>query len=189
MMADDDAFKENDQKHERHSLGDTVALRNGKGWKRPARANLLWESTMPTSGRQAQPSSTQTRKQERWARGPAPHRPWRARGDAYPGQHLVRDWPVLDRASSPRSTGALAPDGRCLIENKLDWSWTEFMSAAAVPRPVRHPLRHPRVALRQSMGRSQRQAHTRVGEAAGHGRFIVFHSYDDYTRTCRRRFR
>ncbi len=53
-----------------------------------------------------------------------------ARGERLPpGQHRVRDWPVLDLGIAPEveaTSWRLAVDG--LVENKLDWSWDDFLA-------------------------------------------------------------
>src|SRR5579871_1027618 len=46
-----------------------------------------------------------------------------------PGQHLVRDWPVLDLGIQPKvepERWQLTVDG--LVDMKLAWSWTDFMA-------------------------------------------------------------
>ncbi|HEY3918436.1 MAG TPA: sulfite oxidase-like oxidoreductase [Stellaceae bacterium] len=98
-----------------------------------------------------------------------------------PGQHLVRDWPVLDLGILPTvetKRWRLTVDG--LVETKLDWSWAEFMA-----QPQLHDVSDIHCVTAWSRYDNQWD-----GVSAKHlldlarpkpeARFIVFHSYDDY---------
>jgi DMSO/TMAO reductase YedYZ molybdopterin-dependent catalytic subunit len=99
-----------------------------------------------------------------------------------PGQHLVRDWPVLDLGILPEVEAKdwrLRVDG--LVENKLDWSWDEF-SAQPPFRDVsdihcvtawsRFDNRWDGVSAKHILA---------LAKPKPEARFVVFHSYDDYT--------
>ncbi len=65
-----------------------------------------------------------------------------------PGQHLVRDWPVLDlgvQPAVPVERWSLRIHGE--VEEQVSLDWTAFLSPAAVGQPVRHPLRDDVVAV------------------------------------------
>jgi DMSO/TMAO reductase YedYZ molybdopterin-dependent catalytic subunit len=106
-----------------------------------------------------------------------------ARGERLPpGQHLVRDWPVLDLGILPEievNDWRLRIDG--LVENKLDWSWGDFMAQPAfsdvsdihcVTAWSRFDNQWDGVSAKHilALAKPKPEAH-----------FIVFHSYDDYT--------
>jgi DMSO/TMAO reductase YedYZ molybdopterin-dependent catalytic subunit len=99
-----------------------------------------------------------------------------------PGQHLVRDWPVLDLGILPEvetKDWRLRIDG--LVENKLDWSWADFTA-----QPVFSDISDIHCVTAWSRFDNQWD-----GVSAKHilalvnplpqARFVVFHSYDDYT--------
>src|SRR5712671_5077883 len=104
------------------------------------------------------PDSKLTRTKQRWARegrfltGKA-SRPEQQR--LPPGQHLTRDWPVLDLGLTPQISRE---------RWRLDCLWRGRKAGVLGFRPVhgaaadkihfRHPLRDHVVALRQSMGRT-----------------------------------
>ena len=75
---------------------------------------------------------------ERWAaegRAPGRQHPGDATGRLPPGQHIVKDWPVLDLGILPEiSTSAwrLAVDGE--VEHRFDWDWAVLMAQPQVGR-------------------------------------------------------
>ncbi len=99
-----------------------------------------------------------------------------------PGQHLVRDWPVLDLGVVPSvepERWRLAVDG--LVETKLDWSWTEFRAQPqfrdvsdihCVTAWSRYDNQWDGVSAKHILG---------LAKPLSEARFVVFHSYDDYT--------
>jgi DMSO/TMAO reductase YedYZ molybdopterin-dependent catalytic subunit len=106
-----------------------------------------------------------------------------ARGERLPpGQHLVRDWPVLDLGVSPEVVTAdwqLRVDG--LVENALDWSWDEFL---AQPRFADVSDIHCVTAWSRFDNRwdgvSARHILALV-KPKPEARFVVLHAHDDYT--------
>ena len=69
-----------------------------------------------------------------------------------PGQRLVTDWPVLDLGAEPNVTPQkfrLDVDGA--VEQPVEPVARRIHGAAAGRKRVGHPLRHPVVALRQSV--------------------------------------
>lgn len=106
-----------------------------------------------------------------------------ARGERLPpGQHVVRDWPVLDLGVLPKVETAqwrVAVDG--LVEQKLDWSWAEFQAQPAfsdvsdihcVTAWSRFDNQWDGVSAKHILN---------LAKPAPEARFVVFHSYDDYT--------
>lgn len=99
-----------------------------------------------------------------------------------PGQHRVRNWPVLDLGIQPdvtADTWRLTIDG--LVETPLTWDWTAFRAQPAfqdlsdihcVTAWSRFDNMWEGVSARHIL------AMVRPTPAA---RFVVFHSYDDYT--------
>jgi DMSO/TMAO reductase YedYZ molybdopterin-dependent catalytic subunit len=121
---------------------------------------------------------------ERWAReGRLLTGGRSARGERLPpGQHLVRDWPVLDLGILPEvetKDWRLRVDG--LVEHALDWSWEEFLAQPAfsdvsdihcVTAWSRFDNQWDGVGARHILALAKPKAEAR---------FVVFHSYDDYT--------
>jgi DMSO/TMAO reductase YedYZ molybdopterin-dependent catalytic subunit len=106
-----------------------------------------------------------------------------ARGERLPpGQHLVRDWPVLDLGILPEVAAKdwrLRVDG--LVENTLDWSWDEFCAQPTfsdvsdihcVTAWSRFDNQWDGVGARHILA---------LAKPKPEARFVVFHSYDDYT--------
>lgn len=99
-----------------------------------------------------------------------------------PGQHLVRDWPVLDLGILPEIEAKdwrLRVDG--WVENKLDWGWDDFMAQPAfsdvsdihcVTAWSRYDNRWDGVSAKHILA---------LAKPKPEARFVVFHSYDDYT--------
>jgi DMSO/TMAO reductase YedYZ molybdopterin-dependent catalytic subunit len=99
-----------------------------------------------------------------------------------PGQHLVRDWPVLDLGALPEVEAKdwrIAVDG--LVENRLDWVWDAFMAQPAfsdvsdihcVTAWSRFDNQWDGVSARHILA---------LAKPKPEARFVVFHSYDDYT--------
>ena len=106
-----------------------------------------------------------------------------ARGERLPpGQHLVRDWPVLDLGIVPTiatEQWRLVVDG--LVEKPLDWSWAEFL---AQPQTEDVSDIHCVTAWSRFdnlwQGVSARHI-LALARPTAEARFVVFHSYDDYT--------
>ncbi|HKT18136.1 MAG TPA: sulfite oxidase-like oxidoreductase [Stellaceae bacterium] len=99
-----------------------------------------------------------------------------------PGQHRVRDWPVLDLGVVPKVELAewrLTVDG--LVESKLDWSWAEFR---AQPQFLDVSDIHCVTAWsrfdNQWEGVSAKHI-LALAKPLPEARFVVFHSFDDYT--------
>jgi DMSO/TMAO reductase YedYZ molybdopterin-dependent catalytic subunit len=106
-----------------------------------------------------------------------------ARGERLPpGQHLVRDWPVLDLGALPEVEAKdwrIAVDG--LVESRLDWGWDAFMAQPAfsdvsdihcVTAWSRFDNQWDGVSARHILA---------LAKPKPEARFVVFHSYDDYT--------
>ena len=78
------------------------------------------------------PDSKLTRSKRRWADEGRFLTGQQARPDAErlpPGQHLVRDWPVLDLGVTPnvpRERWTLDIDGA--VKNRLHWTWADFQA-------------------------------------------------------------
>jgi DMSO/TMAO reductase YedYZ molybdopterin-dependent catalytic subunit len=99
-----------------------------------------------------------------------------------PGQHLVRDWPVLDLGVVPSVEAQqwrLVVDG--LVETNLDWSWSDFRAQPqlseisdihCVTAWSRYDNRWDGVGAKQILA---------LAKPLPEARFVVFHSYDDYT--------
>lgn len=85
---------------------------------------------------QDRPKEKLLRSKEQWARDGRllTGRPDRARAERLPpGQHLVKNWPVLDLGIQPdvsRESWRLAIGG--LVENALEWDWAAFMAQPQV---------------------------------------------------------
>ena len=99
-----------------------------------------------------------------------------------PGQHLVRDWPVLDLGEHPAIT---RENWRLLIggavENPAVWEWTDFerqpqtrslSDIHCVTSWSRYDNEWGGVATRDLLA---------VVEPAPEAGFVLFHSYDGYT--------
>ena len=106
-----------------------------------------------------------------------------ARGERLPpGQHLVRDWPVLDLGilpELPSQDWRLRVDG--LVEHALAWGWDEFLAQPAfsdvsdihcVTAWSRFDNQWEGVSARHILA---------LAKPKQEARFVVFHSYDDYT--------
>jgi DMSO/TMAO reductase YedYZ molybdopterin-dependent catalytic subunit len=122
---------------------------------------------------------------ERWAREGRLLTGARARPENErlpPGQHLVRDWPVLDLGVLPEietKDWLIEVDG--LVENRLVWNWTDFMAQPAfsdvsdihcVTAWSRFDNQWDGVSARHILA---------LAKPKPDARFVVFHSYDDYT--------
>lgn len=126
-----------------------------------------------------------TRTKERWAREGRFLTGRTARPETErlpPGQHLVRDWPVLDLGLRPDIDPArwkLTVTG--LVDNPVTWDWTTFRAQPqsffvsdihCVTSWSRYDNRWDGIATRDLL------ALVEPKEAA---RFVVLHSYDGYT--------
>jgi DMSO/TMAO reductase YedYZ molybdopterin-dependent catalytic subunit len=122
---------------------------------------------------------------ERWAREGRLLTGARARPENErlpPGQHLVRDWPVLDLGVLPEietKDWLIEVDG--LVENRLVWNWTDFMAQPAfsdvsdihcVTAWSRYDNQWDGVSAKHILA---------LAKPKPEARFVVFHSYDDYT--------
>ncbi|HLY56657.1 MAG TPA: sulfite oxidase-like oxidoreductase [Stellaceae bacterium] len=122
---------------------------------------------------------------ERWAaegRVPGRQRPGDAVARLPPGQHVVKDWPVLDLGILPEistSTWHLAVDGE--VENRLDWDWAALMAQPQVEDVSdmhcvttwsRFDNRWQGVGVRHVLT---------LARPTPSARFAVLHSYDGYT--------
>ncbi len=99
-----------------------------------------------------------------------------------PGQHLVKDWPVLDLGVTPTvepQNWRLRVDG--LVENRLDWSWDDFKAQPpfrdvsdihCVTAWSRYDNQWDGVSAKHILA---------VAKPTPEAQFIVFHSYDEYT--------
>jgi len=133
----------------------------------------------------AAPPTKLTRSKERWAREGRFLTGRTARPETErlpPGQHVVRDWPVLDLGKSPTVT----PDTWQLklygaVENPLVWNWADFLAQEqtdftsdihCVTSWSRYDNRWQGVAARDLLAAVQP-----LPEA----RFVVLRSYDGYT--------
>src|SRR5258705_5191765 len=103
------------------------------------------------------PESKLTRTKQRWAQQgrfltgkiarPAEQR-------LPPGQHLTRDWPVLDLGLMPNiSRERWRLDVYGAVENPVFLEFCRVFRATTDAICLRHPLRDDVVALRQSVGR------------------------------------
>jgi DMSO/TMAO reductase YedYZ molybdopterin-dependent catalytic subunit len=99
-----------------------------------------------------------------------------------PGQHRVKNWPVLDLGVQPDVTAEgwrLTIDG--LVEAPVTWDWTTFRA-----QPAFHDVSDIHCVTAWSRfdnmweGVSARHILATV-RPRPEARFIVFHSYDDYT--------
>src|ERR1700761_258837 len=98
-----------------------------------------------------------------------------------PGQHLVRDWPVLDLGITPKidlERWRFTVGG--LVETRLDWRWDEFMAQPqlrdvsdihCVTAWSRYDNRWEGVAAKHIIALAQPKPEAR---------FVVFYGYDDY---------
>jgi DMSO/TMAO reductase YedYZ molybdopterin-dependent catalytic subunit len=99
-----------------------------------------------------------------------------------PGQHLVRDWPVLDLGVVPAvdpQHWRLVVDG--LVATKLDWSWSDFR---AQPQASDVSDIHCVTAWSRfdnQWGGVSAKHILALAKPLPEARFVVFHSYDDYT--------
>lgn len=99
-----------------------------------------------------------------------------------PGQHLVKDWPVLDLGHQPEiSTANWTLDIDGAVENRLHWRWADFMAQEqahetsdihCVTTWSRYDNRWQGVATRSVLDLAQPKPE------AG---FVVLHSHDGYT--------
>ncbi|SFI81829.1 Oxidoreductase molybdopterin binding domain-containing protein [Bosea sp. OK403] len=99
-----------------------------------------------------------------------------------PGQHLVKDWPVLDLGLQPEiSTENWTLDIDGAVENRLHWRWADFMMQEqanevsdihCVTTWSRYDNRWQGVATRSLLDLAQPKPE------AG---FVVLHSHDGYT--------
>ena len=99
-----------------------------------------------------------------------------------PGQHIVRDWPVLDLGIAPKietEHWQLTVDG--LVAQRLVWSWSDLMAQPVfrdtsdihcVTAWTRFDNSWEGVGARHIL---------ELAQPAPEARFVVFHSYDDYT--------
>ncbi|MDI9409877.1 MAG: molybdopterin-dependent oxidoreductase, partial [Candidatus Pacebacteria bacterium] len=103
-----------------------------------------------------------------------------------PGQHLVRNWPVLDLGIQPevdRNHWLLTVDG--LVEQPITWNWSDFLA-----EPQFESLSDIHCVTTWSRydnhwrGVSARQIIERVRPLA-RARNLVFYSYDNYTTNLR----
>jgi DMSO/TMAO reductase YedYZ molybdopterin-dependent catalytic subunit len=99
-----------------------------------------------------------------------------------PGQHVVRDWPVLDLGEHPKielSDWRLSIDGA--VETPVEWDWDTFQSQ---PRSTKTSDIHCVTSWsrydNEWTGVSTRDVLDLVGPKAD-ARFVVLHSYDRYT--------
>ncbi len=98
-----------------------------------------------------------------------------------PGQHLVRDWPVLDLGIAPdvkRETWRLTVGG--LVETRLDWRWQDFLDQPqfrdvsdihCVTAWSRYDNRWDGVSAKHILS---------LATPKPEARFVLFYSYDDY---------
>ena len=102
------------------------------------------------------PVSKLTRSKQRWAREGRFLTGKTARPEEQrlpPGQHLTRDWPVLDLGLTPQiSRERWRLDVYGAVEQPSLLGFCRVHRAAADQIHLRHPLRHHMVALRQSVG-------------------------------------
>ncbi|MCX8501467.1 MAG: sulfite oxidase-like oxidoreductase [Alphaproteobacteria bacterium] len=103
-----------------------------------------------------------------------------------PGQHLVRNWPVLDlgiQPEVPRSQWLLTVDG--LVARPLSWNWSDFL---AEPQSDSQSDIHCVTAWSRYdnhwRGVTARRILERVQPLA-EARHLIFHSYDNYTTNLR----
>lgn len=99
-----------------------------------------------------------------------------------PGQHLVKDWPVLDLGLQPNvSTANWTLDIDGAVENPQHWRWTDFMAQEqtsevsdihCVTTWSRYDNRWQGVATRTLLDLVRPRAEAR---------FVVLHSSDGYT--------
>ena len=99
-----------------------------------------------------------------------------------PGQHLVKNWPVLDLGQQPHvPLDSWRLEVRGLVENPLTWSWKTFQRLEqsrkvsdihCVTAWSRFDNRWRGVAVRELLDRVMPKAEAR---------FVTLHSYDTYT--------
>ena len=99
------------------------------------------------------------------------------RGRLPPGQTLVYDWPVLDLGTQPNmTTPRLAPDRRRVWSSaRSTGAGTSCTGCGESQSDLRHPLRHPMVALRQCLGRYHRPGPGRLSAAPNAERPVRAH--------------
>ena len=126
-----------------------------------------------------------TRSKQRWAEEGRFLTGRSARPDSErlpPGQHLVKDWPVLDLGQQPdieKDDWSLKIVGA--VENPLAWDWTGFMS-----QPQSHFLSDIHCVTTWSRydnrwdGVATRDLLAAVGPKPG-ADFVLLHAYDGYT--------
>jgi len=99
-----------------------------------------------------------------------------------PGQHLTRDWPVLDLTGAPEiapERWRLVVDGA--VENPASWDWTQFLA-----QPQRRSVSDIHCVTTWSrydnvwegLGTRDLLEIVRPKDEAG---FVVLHGYDNYT--------
>lgn len=129
------------------------------------------------------PDSKLTRSKQRWAEEGKFLTGVRAGGDRLPpGQHLVRDWPVLDLGQQPQVPTArwtLDVDGA--VDRPLHWTWADFMAAPQAEHVTdihcvttwsRYDNRWEGLATRTLLD---------LVQPRDTARYVVLHSYDGYT--------
>ncbi len=99
-----------------------------------------------------------------------------------PGQHLVKDWPVLDLGLQPEiSTANWTLDIDGAVENRLHWRWADFMAQEqasetsdihCVTTWSRYDNRWQGVATRSVLD---------LVHPKSEAGFVVLHSHDGYT--------
>lgn len=133
----------------------------------------------------AAPQSKLTRTKQRWAEEGKflTGRPTRAESERLPpGQHLVRDWPVLDLGLQPqilRERWTLDVDG--LVENPLHCDWPAF---SALPQKSFVSDIHCVTTWSRYDNRWEGVSTHELLDAVSprdEARFVVLHSYDGYT--------
>ncbi len=131
------------------------------------------------------PPSKLTRSKERWAREGRfltgrTSRPEQER--LPPGQHLTRDWPVLDLTGTPD----IAPDKWRLqvtgaVQNPVSWDWTQFLAQPqttfvsdihCVTTWSRYDNRWEGLSTRDLLD---------IVQPKPNAAFVVLHGYDNYT--------
>ena len=148
--------------------------------------NELWIAIGMTSENEPPPESKLTRSKERWAREGKfltgrISRPEKER--LPPGQHLTRDWPMLDLGLTPniaRERWRLDVYGA--VENPLFRDFAEFMRAAAEhsSRPTSTASPPGRATTTRGRAAPPATCSTPAGRES-EARFVVLHSHDGYT--------
>ena len=126
------------------------------------------------------------RKWAREGRGLTGETPAAGRPRLPPGQHEVKNWPVLDlgvQPAIPLAEWELVVDG--LVENPIRWNWPEFLAQPqtedvsdmhCVTSWSRFDNRWQGVSARHLIS---------VVRPKANARHVVFHSYDGYTTNLR----